>query len=69
VYTDLGSVVIVMHTLYLDENGDMPSESCLRKRGYSIRTLRKLGITPKYEIERNRKVVVELPKVLTIASQ
>ena len=54
-------------TLYLDENGDMPSERRLRRRGYSIRTLRKLGITPKYEIERKRKTIVELPQVLTIA--
>jgi hypothetical protein len=50
-------------TLYLDENGDMPSERRLRKRGYSIRTLRKLGITPKYEIERKRKTIVELSPI------
>ncbi len=57
--------------LYLDENGDMPSEKTLRKRGLTIGELRRLGIEPATDRKRRQaRVITEvLLRDLNIAAR
>ena len=59
---------MVGSALYLDENGDMPSEKALRKRHLTIRQLRLLGIEPINERKR-REFVEVLPRDLKLATR
>lgn len=57
--------------LYLDENGDMPSEKSLRKRGLTIGELRRLGIEPATDRKRRQALVITevLPRDLKLATR